>query len=99
MSHTGSFTNTEKSKGDMMKTRTTTIAAGESKQPKKDQDSTLPPVTQEEMAALKESIETRGVEVPIVINADEVSQVKRLAFIMDECQKNGLPNFTMQSRN
>jgi len=57
------------------------------------------PISDEDLNAALIQIHNANPETPIVINADEKSQVKRLAFIMDECQKNGLPNFTMQSRN
>jgi len=49
------------------------------------------------MAALKQ-VHDINTDIPVLIKADEVSQVKKLAFVMDACRRNGLNKFSMQSR-
>jgi biopolymer transport protein ExbD len=56
------------------------------------------PVTDEELNAALVQVHNTDPDTQIVIKGDENSQLKRLAFLMDACQKNGLPKFTLQSR-
>jgi biopolymer transport protein ExbD len=37
-------------------------------------------------------------DMPVLIKADETSQLKKLAFVMDSCRKAGLNKFSLQSR-
>jgi biopolymer transport protein ExbD len=37
-------------------------------------------------------------DIPVLIKADEASQIKKLAFVMDSCRKSGLNKFSLQSR-
>jgi biopolymer transport protein ExbD len=49
------------------------------------------------MAALKKVHDTDA-DIPVLIKADEESQVKKLAFVMDACRKANLNKFSLQSR-
>jgi biopolymer transport protein ExbD len=49
------------------------------------------------MAALKQ-VHDINADIPVLIKADEVSQVKKLAFVMDACRKANLNKFSLQSR-
>jgi biopolymer transport protein ExbD len=37
-------------------------------------------------------------DIPVLIKADETTQLKKLAFVMDMCRKTGLNKFSLQSR-
>jgi biopolymer transport protein ExbD len=37
-------------------------------------------------------------DIPVLIKADETTQLKKLAFVMDACRKTGLNKFSLQSR-
>jgi biopolymer transport protein ExbD len=37
-------------------------------------------------------------DIPVLIRADETTQLKKLAFVMDSCRKSGLNKFSLQSR-
>jgi biopolymer transport protein ExbD len=37
-------------------------------------------------------------DIPVLIKADETTQLKKLAFVMDACRKSGLNKFSLQSR-
>jgi len=56
------------------------------------------PVTDDDLDAALIRVHNANPDTQIIIKGDENSQLKRLAYIMDECQKNGLPKFTLQSR-
>ncbi len=49
------------------------------------------------MAALKQ-VHDINADIPVLIKADEVSQVKKLAFVMDACRRANLNKFSLQSR-
>jgi biopolymer transport protein ExbD len=49
------------------------------------------------MAALKQ-VHDINADFPVLIKADEKSQVKKLAFVMDACRQTGLNKFSLQSR-
>jgi biopolymer transport protein ExbD len=37
-------------------------------------------------------------DIPVLIKADETTQLKKLAFVMDTCRKTGMSKFSLQSR-
>ncbi len=47
---------------------------------------------------LLEQVKNINRDVPVLIKADESSQLKKLAFVMDSCRKAGLNKFSLQSR-
>ena len=49
------------------------------------------------MAALKQ-VHDINADIPVLIKADEESQVKKLAFVMDACRTSGLNKFSLQAR-
>jgi len=49
------------------------------------------------MVALKQ-VHDINADFPVLIKADEKSQVKKLAFVMDACRQTGLNKFSLQSR-
>jgi biopolymer transport protein ExbD len=55
-------------------------------------------VTDEEMISLLKQVHDVDKDIPVLIKADEVSQVKKLAFVMDACRTAGLNKFSLQSR-
>ncbi|HXQ81793.1 MAG TPA: biopolymer transporter ExbD [Opitutaceae bacterium] len=55
-------------------------------------------VTDDELVALLKQVHDVDKDIPVLIKADEVSQVKKLAFVMDSCRKAGLNKFSLQSR-
>jgi biopolymer transport protein ExbD len=55
-------------------------------------------VTDDEMVALLKQVHDIDKDIPVLIKADEVSQVKKLAFVMDACRTAGLNKFSLQSR-
>jgi biopolymer transport protein ExbD len=38
-------------------------------------------------------------DIPVLIRADEATQVKKLTFVMDACRESGLNKFSLQGRN
>ena len=56
------------------------------------------PTTDEELLALLQKVHDVDRDIPVLIKADETSQLKKLAFVMDSCQKVGLRKFSLQSR-
>jgi biopolymer transport protein ExbD len=57
------------------------------------------PMSDEQLADLLAQVHNTSPDAPIVIKGDELSQLKRLTFVMDVCRKSGLSNFTLQSRD
>jgi len=55
-------------------------------------------VTEDELVALLKQVHDVNKDIPVLIKADEVSQVKKLAFVMDSCRMAGLNKFSLQSR-
>ena len=37
-------------------------------------------------------------DIPVLIKADETTQLKKLAFVMDACRTSGLDKFSLQAR-
>jgi biopolymer transport protein ExbD len=55
-------------------------------------------VTEDELQALLNQQRDIDKDIPVLIKADETSQLKKLAFVMDACRKAGLNKFSLQSR-
>lgn len=55
-------------------------------------------VTDDELLALLERVKNINRDIPVLIKADETTQLKKLAFVMDACRKSGLNKFALQSR-
>ena len=62
-------------------------------------DTTAPRVIgREELAGLLSQVRDANRDVPVLIRADETTELKTLAFVMDSCRKAGLNKFSLQSR-
>ena len=55
-------------------------------------------VTDEQLLALLQKVKEIDRDIPVLIKADETTQLKKLAFVMDACRKTGLNKFSLQSR-
>ena len=55
-------------------------------------------VTDEQLLALLEQVRNVDKDIPVLIKADETTQLKKLAFVMDACRKSGVNKFSLQSR-
>ena len=55
-------------------------------------------VSEEGLVAALKQVHDISSDIPVLIKADEVSQVKKLAFVMDACRTAGLNKFSLQSR-
>ncbi len=55
-------------------------------------------VTDEQLLTLLEEVKKVDRDIPVLIKADETTQLKKLAFVMDACRKTGLNKFSLQSR-
>ncbi len=55
-------------------------------------------VSDNELLALLEQVKQVDRDIPVLIKADETTQLKKLAFVMDACRKTGLNKFSLQSR-
>jgi len=55
-------------------------------------------VTDEQLLAKLTEIHNIDRDIPVLIEADETTQLKKLAFVMDACRKTGLNKFSLQSR-
>jgi biopolymer transport protein ExbD len=56
------------------------------------------PVTDEQLLVLLQRVKSVDRDIPVLIKADETTQLKKLAFVMDACRKTGLNKFSLQSR-
>jgi biopolymer transport protein ExbD len=56
------------------------------------------PVSDQQLLALLEKVKDVNRDIPVLIKADETTQLKKLAFVMDACRKSGLNKFSLQSR-
>jgi biopolymer transport protein ExbD len=54
--------------------------------------------TDHDLEALLGAVSKIDVNIPVLIQADETTPLKRLAFVMDTCQKIGLKKFSIQAR-
>lgn len=55
-------------------------------------------ITEAELPGLLAQIRDVNRDIPVLIRADETTELKRLAFVMDACRKAGLNKFSLQSR-
>jgi biopolymer transport protein ExbD len=55
-------------------------------------------VSEAELLTNLKQVHDISADIPVLIKADEVSQVKKLAFVMDACRSAGLNKFSLQSR-
>jgi biopolymer transport protein ExbD len=55
-------------------------------------------VTDAELITLLEQVKKVDRDIPVLIKADETTQLKKLAFVMDACRRTGLNKFSLQSR-
>lgn len=55
-------------------------------------------VTDEALLRLLQEVHNVDKDIPVLIKADETTQLKKLAFVMDACRKTGLNKFSLQSR-
>ena len=55
-------------------------------------------ILDEELVGLLERVHNVDKDIPVLIKADETTQLKKLAFVMDACRKTGLNKFSLQSR-
>jgi biopolymer transport protein ExbD len=62
-------------------------------------DKTAPrEISRDELAGLLAQIRDLNRDIPVLIRADETTELKTLAFVMDACRKAGLNKFSLQSR-
>ena len=55
-------------------------------------------ITDDQLLVLLEEVKKVDRDIPVLIKADETTQLKKLAFVMDACRKTGLNKFSLQSR-
>ena len=55
-------------------------------------------VSDEQLLALLAEVKAVDRDIPVLIKADETTQLRKLAFVMDACRKTGLNRFSLQSR-
>ncbi len=55
-------------------------------------------VADEELPTLLGEVRKIDKDIPVLIRADETTQLKKLAYVMDSCRKAGLNKFSLQSR-
>ncbi len=55
-------------------------------------------VTDEQMVSLLAQVQNVDKDIPVLIKADEATQLRRLAFVWDTCRKTGLSKVSIQSR-
>lgn len=55
-------------------------------------------IAEEELPGVLEQVRDLNREIPVLIRADETTELKTLAFVMDACRKAGLNKFSLQSR-
>ncbi|HWA84740.1 MAG TPA: biopolymer transporter ExbD [Opitutus sp.] len=51
-----------------------------------------------DLVPLLERVHNVDKDIPVLIKADETTQLKKLAFVMDACRKTGMNKFSLQSR-
>ena len=56
------------------------------------------PTTDDQLVALLGEVRKLDRNIPVLIQADETTPLKRLAFVMDTCRKVGLNKFSLQAR-
>jgi biopolymer transport protein ExbD len=55
-------------------------------------------VSDDDLIHLLQEVHKVDKDIPVLIKADETTQLKKLAFVMDACRKTGLNKFSLQSR-
>jgi biopolymer transport protein ExbD len=55
-------------------------------------------VTDEQLLPLVKALSLQNTDIPVLIKADETTQLKKLAFAMDVCRSVGLNKISLQSR-
>jgi biopolymer transport protein ExbD len=55
-------------------------------------------VTDEQLVVLLKKVSEANRDIPVLIKADETTQLKKLAFVMDACRSSGLNKFSLQAR-
>jgi biopolymer transport protein ExbD len=55
-------------------------------------------VTDEQLIALLKQVTEMNRDIPVLIKADETTQLKKLAFVMDACRTYGLNKISIQAR-
>jgi biopolymer transport protein ExbD len=55
-------------------------------------------VADEELLPLLKQVHDLNTDIPVLIKADETTQLKKLAFVMDACREANLNKFSIQSR-
>jgi biopolymer transport protein ExbD len=55
-------------------------------------------VSDADLLQLLEQVKNVDRDIPVLIKADETTQLKKLTFVMDACRKTGLNKFSLQSR-
>ncbi len=55
-------------------------------------------IKDDELLGLLGEVRKIDKDIPVLIRADETTQLKKLAFVMDSCRKAGLNKFSLQSR-
>jgi len=56
------------------------------------------PASEPQLEDLLRQVREIDRNIPVLIQADETTPLKRLAFVMDACRKTGLNKFSLQSR-
>jgi len=55
-------------------------------------------VSDSQLVALLKQVSDANRDIPVLIKADETTQLKKLAFVMDACRTSGLNKFSLQAR-
>ena len=55
-------------------------------------------VSDPQLVALLKQVSETNRDIPVLIKADETTQLKKLAFVMDACRTAGLNKFSLQAR-
>jgi biopolymer transport protein ExbD len=55
-------------------------------------------VSDDQLLGLLKQVSETNRDIPVLIKADETTQLKKLAFVMDACRTSGLDKFSLQAR-
>ena len=55
-------------------------------------------IPDDQLPGLVKAVSEQARDIPVLIKADETTQLKKLAFAMDVCRMNGLNKISLQSR-
>jgi biopolymer transport protein ExbD len=55
-------------------------------------------VSDDQLLSLLKQVSDTNRDIPVLIKADETTQLKKLAFVMDACRTSGLNKFSLQAR-